>query len=239
MDASTVTSSPNALIFDLDGLLLDTETIARNAFVEACNQVGWYKTEMEVYVQCVGRHGPEIGEILKKGYGADFPWEEIGPICQRLYHEFVDHRPADIKPGAFELLNYAKEKQIPCGIATSSRRPTTNSKLTLSKLRTFFAIVVTSDDVVKGKPHPEPYLSAASRLGVTADQCWALEDSENGVLSAMRAGCMVFQVPDLVSPSEQLRGLGHEIASSLLDVLAVLKQAIQQDNGTAASSNST
>lgn len=239
MDTRTVTRSPSALIFDLDGLLLDTETIARNAFLEACNQVGWYKTEMDVYVQCIGRHGPEIGEILKNGYGSDFPWEEIGPICQRLYHEFVDHRPAEIKPGAFEILSYANEKQIPCGLATSSHRPTANSKLALSKLDRFFSIVVTSEDVEQGKPHPEPYVSAASRLGVSADQCWALEDSENGVRSAISAGCKVFQVPDLVAPSEQLHGLGHEICNSLLDVLAVLKQAILQDSRTAASMNRT
>ena len=156
--------SPTALLFDLDGLLLDTETIARKTFVEACHQVGWYRTDMEIYIRCVGRHGPEIGEILKDGYGQDFPWEEIGPLCQRLYHEFIDHRPADIKPGAVELLTYATENHLPCGLATSSHTHTADSKLTLSKLGRYFSVVVTGDDVKQSKPNPEPYLLLTSTV---------------------------------------------------------------------------
>ncbi|MCY4095593.1 MAG: HAD family phosphatase [Gammaproteobacteria bacterium] len=225
MERPTKLYRPTALIFDLDGLLLDTETIARNAFLDACNEVGWEQTDFDVYVQCIGRHGPEIGDVLKAGYGSDFPWEEIGPITQRRYHEYIDHKPADIKPGASEILAFAEECGIPCGLATSSRHPTTNSKLSLSNLREFFSIVVTGDDVGQSKPHPEPYLLTAKRLNVSANECWALEDSENGVRSAVSAGCIVFQVPDLVQPSPQLRRLGHQVVDSLHDVLAVLKQA--------------
>ncbi len=217
--------SPTALIFDLDGLLLDTETIARKTFVQACHHVGWYRTDIDIYMRCVGRHGPEIGEILKDGYGQDFPWEEIGPLCQRLYHEFVDHRPADIKPGAVELLTYAAQNQFPCGLATSPHAHTAESKLTLSKLSSYFSVVVTGDDVKQSKPNPEPYLLAAERLGVDAHLCWAFEDSENGVRSAVDAGCTVFQVPDLVEPSPEFRRLGHEVVNSLHDVLTSLKHA--------------
>ena len=219
--------SPAALLFDLDGLLLDTETIARNAFVEACHQVGWYHTDMDVYIRCVGRHGPEIGEILKDGYGHDFPWEEIGPLCQRLYHEFIDYQPADIKPGAVELLTYATENQFLCGLATSSHTQTADSKLTLSNLNGYFSVVVTGDDVNQGKPHPEPYLLAAKRLGVNTNQCWAFEDSENGVRSAVSAGCTVFQIPDLVEPSLELQRLAHEVLNSLHDALAILRRSTQ------------
>ena len=225
MGRRTAPNTPTALIFDLDGLLLNTETIARNAFLEACDEVGWNRTDFDVYVQCIGRHGPEIGDVLKAGYGADFPWEEIGPITQRLYHEYIDHRPADIKPGAGELLSYATENEIPCGVATSSRMRTAIPKLSLSNVDTFFSVVVSGDDVAHSKPHPEPYLLAAKRLGVSANQCWALEDSENGVRSAVSAGCTVFQVPDLVQPTPQLRQLGHDVVDSLHDVLAALKQA--------------
>lgn len=185
---------------------------------------------MDVYVQCIGRHGPEIGEILKRGYGPDFPWEEIGPICQRFYHEHIDQRPADIKPGALELLTYATEKRIPCGIATSSRLRTAKPKLALAKLDGFFSVVVSGDDVKQAKPHPEPYVLAAGKLGLSTDRCWALEDSENGVRSAVSAGCTVFQVPDLVEPTPYLHQLGHEIVESLHDVLAALKRITQHEN---------
>ena len=237
MERPTKLYRPTALIFDLDGLLLDTETIARNAFLDACNEVGWEQTDFDVYVQCIGRHGPEIGDVLKAGYGADFPWEEIGPITQRRYHEFIDHRPADIKSGASELLAYAEECEIPCGLATSSRLPTTNSKLTLSNLGEYFSVVVTGDDVGQSKPHPEPYFLAAARLGTSTEQCWALEDSENGVRSAVSAGCIVFQVPDLVQPSPKLRLLRHRVVDSLHDVLAALKQAEHTDAPTISTAN--
>ena len=227
MTPRTARQSPAALIFDLDGLLLDTETIARDAFVKACHQVGWYRTDMDVYIRCIGRHGPEIEEILKDGYGQDFPWEEIGPLCQQLYHEFIDHQPADIKPGALELLKYATKKSLPCGIATSSHAPTADSKLTLSNLAGYFSVIVTGDDVKYSKPNPEPYLLAAERLEANAAQCWALEDSENGVRAAVSAGCTVFQVPDLVEPSRELRQLGHDVVSSLREVLTSLKEVKQ------------
>ena len=231
MDRSTFLKSPAALVFDLDGLLLDTEIIARNTFVEACHKVGWYRTDMAVYIQCIGRHGPEIGEILKRGYGQEFPWEVIGPLFQQLYHEFTDHRSADIKAGAIELLAYAAEERIPCGVATSSRMRTADAKLKLAKLDRFFSVVVTSDDVKQSKPHPEPYVLAAERLGVNTDQCWAFEDSENGVHSAVSAGFTVYQVPDLVEPSPQLSRLGHTIVHSLHEVLAELRRAREHSDG--------
>ena len=220
---------PIALIFDLDGLLLDTETIGRNVFVEACREVGWQPTDMTVYQRCIGLNGPEIGEILKDGYGQDFPWEEISPIWVRIYYEFIHHQPADIKPGAVELLNYAATYEIPCGVATSSHRSTAESKLTLSKLRSYFSVLVASDDVKQGKPNPEPYLLAAAGLSVSAEQCWAFEDSEHGVRSAFGAGCTVFQVPDLIEPSREFRQFGHDVVNSLHDVLQELEQ-VQRDH---------
>ena len=218
---------PLALIFDLDGLLLDTETIGRNVFIEACREVGWHPTDMSVYQKCIGLNGPEIGQVLKDGYGQDFPWEEISPIWQRIYYRLIHHQPADIKPGAVELLTYAAKKQIPCGVATSSHRTTAESKLTLPKLRSYFSVLVAIDDVKRGKPSPDPYLLAAERLGVSADQCWAFEDSEHGVRSAFAAGCTVFQIPDLIQPSKELREMGHPVLHSLHDVLTELEKVQQ------------
>ena len=83
---------------------------------------------------------------------------------------------------------------------------------------------MSGDDVTRSKSHPEPFLLVADILGVRADQCWAFEDSENGVRSAVSAGCMVFHVPDLVEPSVDLRQLGHEVVNSLHDVLTALRQ---------------
>ncbi len=89
----------------------------------------------------------------------------------------------------------------------------------------YFSVRVTGDAVQRGKPGPEPYSTAAERLGTRPERCWALEDSANGVRSALAAGCRAFQVPDLVEPFEQLRGLGHEVVDTLHDVLEALREA--------------
>ena len=114
---------------------------------------------------------------------------------------------------------------MPCALATSTQGPLAETKLTLAGLHEYFVARVTGDLVRRGKPHPEPYLAAAARLGLEAHECWALEDSENGVRSAMAAGCQTIQVPDLVAPSETVRALGHDIVESLLDVLSRLEKA--------------
>lgn len=217
--------SPKALIFDLDGLLLDTETLARDTFVKACHQVGWYQTDIKIYMKCIGHHGKAIERILKEGFGQDFPWERIKPIFQAIYHNHIEHHPVEIKAGAVNLLEYALEQHLPCGVATSSHRNTAELKLTQTNLNPFFQVLVSADEVDEGKPHPQPYLLASECLGEKPASCWAMEDSATGVQAAVAAGCCVFQVPDLIPPSIQLRALGHQIVDSLEDVLALLKLA--------------
>ena len=216
---------PDALIFDLDGLLLDTERVDRDAFKEACRDFGWQSPDMGIYADCIGVTGPDVEAILRSGYGLEFPWEAVRKIWRQRYLDHMENKPAGVKPGAIELLTYAEEMEIPCGLATSTNSSLTDTKLSLSGLDSYFSVLVTDDDVRRGKPDPEPYVTAAKRLDVRPDRCWALEDSANGVRSALTAGCRVFQVPDLVVPTLELRQLGHEVAESLHDVLEALKRA--------------
>lgn len=217
------TRLPRALLFDLDGLLLDTETLARNSFTQACEEIGWKRIDLEIYRRCIGHHGYAIERILKDGYGDDFPWDEIKPRFQYIYHHHIEYHPVDVKPGAVDLLTYAQELALPCAIATSSHLQTAKSKLNLTDLSQYFSAVVSADDVSNGKPNPEPYLKAAKLIGESPHLCWAMEDSPTGVQAAVAAGCQVFQIPDLVPPTEQIRKLGHRIVDSLYDVIAALK----------------
>ena len=218
--------TPDALIFDMDGLLLDTERIDRNAFEDACCDAGWQSPDMKVYADCIGLAGPDVEAVLRKGYGSDFPWETVRAIWRRRYLDHMENRPADVKPGAVELLTYANDKEIPCGLATSTHAILTATKLALSGLDGYFPVLVTGDEVQRGKPDPEAFITAAECLGVRPDRCWAIEDSANGVHSALAAGCHVFQVPDLVMPTAELIRLGHEVVETLHDVLEALRDAI-------------
>lgn len=214
---------PDALVFDMDGLLLDTERIARHAFEEACRAAGWADPDLGVYARCIGGTGADEGEILRAGYGPDFPWDAVRDGWWRRYHEHVEHRAVPVKPGATELLSYCVESRLPCALATSTRAALAQRKLSLAGLDGYFAIRVTGDMVLRGKPHPEPYLSAAERLGARPERCWAFEDSANGVRSACAAGFEVFQVPDLVEPVPELRRLGHTVLESLYDAIDELR----------------
>ena len=219
------TGAPDALVFDMDGLLLDTERIARDAFEEACRDAGWPSPDLAIYARCIGSTGQDEGAILCAGYGPGFPWEAVRDGWRRRYHDHVEHRAAPVKPGAVELLSYCLDSGIPCALATSTRSELAETKLALAGLDACFAVRVTGDMVRRGKPDPEPYLSAAERLGTRPERCWAFEDSANGVRSACAAGFEVFQVPDLVEPSPELRRLGHTVLDSLYDAIDELHEA--------------
>ncbi len=227
--AGAVRRAPKALVFDMDGLLLDTERIARDTFVEACRAAGWSSPDMAVYARCIGVSGRDGGAILCAGYGRDFPWETVRTAWAARYLDHVENRPVDVKPGAVELLAYCRAEHIPCALATSTHERLATRKLALAGMADCFPIRVTGDMVRRGKPDPEPFLTAAERLGALPGQCWALEDSTNGVRSAWAAGFWVFQVPDLVEPPPELRRLGHTVVGALYDVLEVLRRA---RNGT-------
>ncbi len=216
---------PDALVFDMDGLLLDTERIDRDAFEAACRDSGWPSPDMKVYANCIGVIDQNVEAILRDGYGPGFPYEAVRTNWRQRYLDHVANRPVDVKPGAVELLSYCEETGISCGLATSTHARLTARKLALAGLDRYFSVRVTSDTVRRGKPDPEPYLAAAERLGTRPDHCWAIEDSANGVRSASAAGCQVFQVPDLVEPSPELRRLGHTVLDSLHDVMAKLREA--------------
>lgn len=206
----------------MDGLLLDTERLCMEAFFEACRQHD-VAPRREVYLKCIGTRGEMTRQILAEGHGDDFPIDAVTETWWALYGDHVLHRPVDRKPGAVELLEHLRAARVPLALATSSRTATAARKLALSGLDEFFEHVVGGDQVTNGKPHPEPYLTAASRLGVDTANCWAVEDSEHGVRAALAAGCFVVQVPDLVAPSEALLELGHEVVEHLGEVITLME----------------
>jgi HAD superfamily hydrolase (TIGR01509 family) len=213
---------PRAVVFDMDGLLLDTERLAMDTFFASCRQHG-FEPETAVYVKCIGTRGDRTREILTEGYGADFPCDAVMAEWAARYDAHVLHRPVAEKKGARALLECLEARGVPLALATSTRTDVALRKLALARLDTFFRHVVGGDQVRHPKPDPEPYLTAAQRLGVSVRDCWALEDSENGVRSAHAAGMWVVQVPDLLAPTTELRALEHRIVASLEEVRELIE----------------
>ncbi|MEQ8486299.1 MAG: HAD family phosphatase [Pseudomonadales bacterium] len=212
---------PAAVVFDMDGLLLDSERLAQAAFREACTELG-VTVDDAVYARCIGSTPAGTEQILREAVGADLDYPSLDRIWSDRYAARLDAGPVDLKPGALDLLDALAAHGIPRGLATSTGRDLATRKLTGAGVISYFACLICGGETARGKPHPDPYLAAVACLGVPAGAAWALEDSENGVRAAHAAGLRVIQVPDLVAPSAALRSLGHDVLPSLRHVLAAL-----------------
>ncbi|MCZ6619190.1 MAG: HAD family phosphatase [Gammaproteobacteria bacterium] len=220
---------PAAVVFDMDGLLLDSERLARASFLQACRSFQW-EPDMNVYNRCVGTTVETTEYILKEGFGGEFPFDQVSELWERLYHDHALHRPIDVKTGARELLTRLGSLAIPRALVTSTQRSTAIAKLNHAGLEGHFSHLVCGGETTRGKPHPEPYLEVIRRMEVSPENCWALEDSDNGVRAAHAAGLEVFQIPDLLEPGAEVRELGHHIVDDLADVLSLLEKGCSIKN---------
>lgn len=212
-----------AVIFDMDGLLIDSERIAFEAFIEACTCFD-FEADPSVYLRCIGSNAARTREILLEGYGESFPAEKIERYWTEIYMKAAYDKPVPLKKGVNRLLRYLQEAALPMAVATSTAYGIAERKLTNAGIIEYFQLITGGDQVSKSKPDPEIYLLAAQRLGVAPGRCLALEDSDNGVRAAYAAGMDVVQVPDLVKPSESLLHLNHLIVDSLEEVPALISE---------------
>ncbi|SDI53276.1 haloacid dehalogenase superfamily, subfamily IA, variant 3 with third motif having DD or ED [Ferrimonas sediminum] len=210
-----------AAIFDMDGLLLDTERLCMRIFQQACEtqQLPFYE---EVYLSIIGRNAAGIERIFRQAYGKDL--DRLHEEWRCRYHAVVEHQAIPIKPGVVELLEWLKSKGIATAVATSTAKEVARKKLTLAGLDRYFDVLATGCEVSQGKPNPEIYLLAATRLNVAPAKCLAFEDSNNGVHSAVAAEMITYQIPDLVNPSDEVLAFGHTVLPSMVQVLDDLKQ---------------
>ncbi|AWH44770.1 HAD family phosphatase [Stenotrophomonas sp. ZAC14A_NAIMI4_1] len=211
---------PDAVIFDMDGLMIDSERVSIACWSQAAAESGLPLDET-FFVRMVGL-GDRDSQALLRGQGvSDAVIAAMAARCHDLY-EARTQTGLPLRPGIVELLELLKTHGIPRAVATTTRQPRANRKLAAAGLLPYFDAVITSGDVAHPKPAPDIYLLAAQRLGKTPERCLALEDSPAGTRAAVAAGMTVIQVPDLVHPDEELRALGHRIVGSLVDAHALL-----------------
>lgn len=197
----------DALLFDLDGTLIDTESIALETGLAAFAAHG-HPVSRSFLEGLVGKDEPTSESLIRAAYpGIDLT--AINAAHRTAFVERVE-RGLPLKPGAAELLAAAN---LPCAIVTSSRRAGAHRKLAIAGIAQAFAHVVTLDDVQAPKPAPAPYLLAATLFGFAPGRCLVFEDSETGAESAYRAGCHVVQVPDVVPSAGRW---AHHLAPDLL-----------------------
>ena len=209
--------NPRAVIFDMDGLLLDSERIALAAFNAACAHFA-IGDQMPVFMRCVGTNSALGAQVLREGLAGKADHVEFGRVWEARYAEAIAAAPIPLKDGVVELLEHLRDVALPAAVATSTATPRAMQKLERAGILGYFAAIVGGDQVARSKPQPDIYLRAAALLGADPEACLALEDSENGVRAALAAGMTVVQVPDLVAPTRELEALGHAIVASLRDV---------------------
>lgn len=204
----------DAAIFDMDGTLLDTESVFRDIVFDVCTELGFEMTH-DVHRSMVGSSHERTNQLLIEAYGVAFPYSLFDERCRVIMRE-RSHGGVPVKPGAREFITELRARGIPTAVATSSRNPHAAHHLKAAGLLDLFETVVTRDDVVHPKPHPEPYLTAAKRLGIEPEHCLALEDSHAGVHAAHAAGMQTIMVPDLVGPDDRIEALGVSVVQSLM-----------------------
>jgi len=206
--------SVSAVVFDMDGLMIDTESLAKEVWQQASNELG-YQLGDDIYLEYIGRTDEDCERDLVRRFGAAFPLEAFRTRAIHLWKRKVARDGIRSKAGLAELLSLLDDRQIPRAVATSSHSLSAAMKLRHAGLTERFSIIVTGDQVANGKPAPDLFLEAARRLNVEPAQCVALEDSEAGVLAASRAGMIPVMIPDLKPPSEDAVRAAFRVLASL------------------------
>lgn len=214
--------NPAAVIFDMDGLLLDSEPLYRYAWKKAGMELGC-PIDDKLYARFVGRGSDKAEQLLSAHFGEALALDEFRARWHRYFDERLEREPIATKPGAIELLNLLDARAIPTALATSSRRSMADR--CLGDLAARFAVITSGDEVEEPKPAPRLFLLTSERLGVEPEHCLVLEDSEAGVRAARAAVMEVILVPDRIEPSEETVAMATHLCRSLHEVAALLNVA--------------
>jgi HAD superfamily hydrolase (TIGR01509 family) len=203
-----------AVVFDFDGLMFNTEEIFNLSGKELLRRRGKEMTPA-ILSMMMGRRSDEAFPMMIEALGLTEDPAALRAEERAIFHDLLWKHVAPM-PGLFELLTHIEERGLPKGVATSSRRPYIESLLVHFKLIDRFHVTLTAEDVTRGKPHPEIYLTAAARIGVAPAEMLVLEDSEMGTRSAAAAGAVAVSVPHEHSRSQDFSA-AYDIATGLHD----------------------
>ncbi|MEX2605852.1 MAG: HAD family phosphatase [Kiritimatiellia bacterium] len=216
-----------AVLFDMDGTLIDTERMGASSWDHAGEDVGLFVSE-EVKRRMVGRNMPDIRALVE----AALPGEDVDPLLDRAnfhYHRLVTESVPPIKPGALEFLEWLKRSSVPMALATSSHAHQAEDKLGRTGLRAYFDFLIAGDQIDRGKPHPEIFQRAAEGLGRPIGRCAVFEDSLPGIEAAQRSGAFAVLVPETWPADPDLAFFAHTILRDLSEAPRMLEPRLRND----------
>lgn len=211
-----------AIIFDMDGLMIDSERVTFECYQERLKDMNLTMDE-EFYKTLLGKPIKGIYQRFYDVYGNDFPIENVIQDVHQLMAERFETEGVPVKKGLVELLHYLKDNNYKTIVATSSNRDRVDKILAQAKITEFFDDSICGDEVTKGKPNPEVFLKSCQKLGVNVDEAIVLEDSEAGIQASYDAGIKVICIPDMKYPEKQYEEKTFKILKDLNDVTEYLK----------------
>ena len=195
-----------AVLFDMDGTLIDTEKYYRVFWPKAMAEFGYHMTDEQVLsMRSLGR--PFAPARLKEWFGEELDYYAIRARRTEMMEAQLDLDGIQLKPGAVEILEELRRRGILAAVATATPPERTEKYLGLTGIRPYFSKIISATQVKEGKPSPDIYLYACEQLGLAPEECMAVEDAPNGILAAYRAGLRVVMVPDQTQPTKELRSM--------------------------------
>lgn len=211
-----------AAVFDMDGLMFDTERVGREAWNQVGEALGFGNLDA-VNERCLGCNKEYCRGIFQQAFGGALTLDRVLELAAPIQQQWYREHGMPCKKGLHELLDYLRETGRKIAMATSSDRSIAERNLEMAGLRSYFDVLVCGDMVRKSKPDPDIYLTAARLLGVAPEECIGLEDSRNGILSVHAAGMVGLLIPDLIQPDEQMRQAADVVLSDLGKVIEWLQ----------------
>lgn len=212
-----------AILFDMDGVIFDTESLYLDAWSLVFYKYG-YKLTKDVYISVMGRGRKNVISKYLDVYGNDLPIVEMYKEKDEIIKQAIEEGQVSIKAGAKEILDFLKEKGYKLALATSAKRERAAKQLKMANLENAFDAIVCGDEVINSKPNPEVFLKAAEKLSIIPESCIVIEDSPAGVKAAYNAKMTCMHVEDLKKADEEMLKYCHKSFMNLLDIKEYLSK---------------
>lgn len=217
------------IIFDMDGLMFDTEKISYIGWKEAAKKYN-YKIEKDLFEKTTGANLAKTKEIFSKHFGNNFPFDLIKDERVNISNNIIKTNGVPIKKGLYELINYLNESNIKKAVATSTSRDRALGLLKLAQIDNFFDYILCGDEIKNSKPNPEIFLKVADKLKCSPNKCIVLEDSEAGIIAAYKAEMLSIMIPDIKEPSKEIEEIIFRNMNNLLDVKLFLEGLVNKSS---------
>ncbi len=212
-----------AVVFDMDGILFDTEIVCMKAWMAVAGKNGLPDMD-KIFPKCIGLNSNDSRRIVMAAYGEDCDSPHFRQEAADWFQAYLKENGLPVKPGAPELLDWLQGTDCRVGLASSTRSTSVFGHLERSGFGKYFKTVITGDMVEHSKPRPDIYLLACRELGVDPEEAYAIEDSPNGIRAAHAAGMRPVMVPDMIAPDDEMRKLSFLIRTDLFEVLDYLRK---------------